>query len=69
MSTSRQLWARYEPVHDLIYFSPRRARRLATLMLSTLEGAIMLARVHRDVRPLTTVATELGPLLDEAHRA
>jgi AcrR family transcriptional regulator len=47
----------------------RRARRLATLMLSTLEGAIMLARVHRDVRPLTTVATELGPLLDEAHRA
>jgi hypothetical protein len=45
----------------------RRARRLATLMLSSLEGAIMLARVHRDVRPLTTVATELGPLLDQAH--
>jgi AcrR family transcriptional regulator len=45
----------------------RRARRLATLMLSSLEGAILLARVHRDVRPLTTVAAELGPLLDEAH--
>jgi AcrR family transcriptional regulator len=45
----------------------RRARRLGTLMLSTLEGAIMLARVHRDVRPLTTVAAELGPLLDQAH--
>ena len=45
----------------------RRARRLATLMLSALEGAIMLARVHQDVRPLTTVAAELGPLLDQAH--
>ena len=47
----------------------RRGRRLATLMLSALEGAILLARVHRDVRPLTTVAAELGPLLDQAHRA
>jgi AcrR family transcriptional regulator len=47
----------------------RRGRRLATLMLSALEGAILLARVHRDVRPLTTVAAELGPLLDEAHGA
>ena len=47
----------------------RRARRLATLMLSALEGAIQLARVHRDVRPLTTVASELGPLLDQAHPA
>ena len=46
----------------------RRARRLATLMLSALEGAILLARVHRDVRPLTTVASELGPLLDQAHQ-
>jgi hypothetical protein len=45
----------------------RRARRLATLMLSSLEGAIMLSRVHRDVRPLTTVSAELGPLLDQAH--
>jgi AcrR family transcriptional regulator len=47
----------------------RRARRLATLMLSTLEGAIMLARVQRDLRPLTTVVAELGPLLDAAHPA
>jgi AcrR family transcriptional regulator len=45
----------------------RRARRLATVMLSALEGGILLARVHRDVRPLTTVVAELGPLLDEAH--
>ena len=39
---------------------------LATLMLSTLEGALVLARVHRDVRPLTTVVAELAPLLDDA---
>jgi AcrR family transcriptional regulator len=44
----------------------RRSRRLATLMLSMLEGAIMLARVHRDLRPLTTVVADLAPLLDDA---
>ena len=41
-------------------------RRLATLMLSTLEGAILLARVRRDVGPLRTVVADLGPLLDAA---
>ncbi|AXB43411.1 TetR/AcrR family transcriptional regulator [Amycolatopsis albispora] len=41
-----------------------RARRLATLMISTLEGAIMTARIRRDVAPLTTVVTELTPLLN-----
>ncbi|MEV5355995.1 TetR/AcrR family transcriptional regulator [Streptomyces sp. NPDC093516] len=45
-----------------------RARPLATLMISALEGAILLARAERDVRPLTTVARELGPLLDAAAR-
>jgi len=44
----------------------RRAKRLATLMLSTLEGAIMSARLRRDLGPLTTVAAELAPLLDSA---
>ena len=33
-------------------------------MISTLEGAIMRARVHRDVGPLDTVVTVLSPLLD-----
>jgi AcrR family transcriptional regulator len=42
----------------------RRARRLATLMISALEGAIMCARVRRDPGPLNTVVTELAPLLD-----
>ncbi|GAA3474481.1 TetR/AcrR family transcriptional regulator [Nonomuraea roseola] len=41
-----------------------RAGSLATLMISSLEGAILMARTERDVRALTTVARELGPLLD-----
>lgn len=46
--------------------APRRAESLATLMISALEGAIMLARVRRDVGQLDTVVTELSPLLDAA---
>ncbi|MGB3441614.1 MAG: TetR/AcrR family transcriptional regulator [Actinophytocola sp.] len=42
----------------------RRAKRLATLMISTIEGAIMSARLRGDVGPLTTVVAELAPLLD-----
>jgi AcrR family transcriptional regulator len=42
----------------------RKAPSVATVMLSALEGAIILARAERDVRPLTTVARELGPFLD-----
>jgi AcrR family transcriptional regulator len=45
-----------------------RAGALATLMIGSLEGAILLARAERDVRALTTVARELGPLLDAAVR-
>ncbi|MEU6547819.1 TetR/AcrR family transcriptional regulator [Streptomyces sp. NPDC046859] len=44
----------------------RRAGSLATLMISSLEGAILMARARHDVRPLTTVSAELGPLLDAA---
>jgi AcrR family transcriptional regulator len=40
-----------------------RARSLAVLMISALEGAIMWARVNRDITPLDTVVTELSPLL------
>ncbi|WP_242888282.1 TetR/AcrR family transcriptional regulator [Actinomadura litoris] len=42
----------------------RRAAGLATLMVGSLEGAILMARAERDVRPLRTVARELGPYLD-----
>ncbi|MFJ8630739.1 TetR/AcrR family transcriptional regulator [Streptomyces sp. NPDC093568] len=43
-----------------------RADALATLMISALEGAILMARAERDARPLRTVAEELGPMLDAA---
>ncbi|MFF1272653.1 TetR/AcrR family transcriptional regulator [Streptomyces marokkonensis] len=43
-----------------------RSAPLATLMISSLEGAILIARAERSVRALTTVARELGPLLDAA---
>lgn len=43
-----------------------RARSLATLMLSALEGAIVLARIRREVGPLSTVLGELRPVLDSA---
>ena len=43
-----------------------RAESLATLMISTLEGAILMSRAEQDARPLTTAVTELGPLLDAA---
>lgn len=44
--------------------TPDRSTALATLMISSLEGAIMWARVRRDVEPLDTVVAELSPLLD-----
>ncbi len=44
----------------------RRAQALATLMVSALEGAILIARAERSPNALTTVAQELGPLLDAA---
>jgi AcrR family transcriptional regulator len=44
----------------------QRAPALATLMISALEGAILIARAEHDIRALTTVARELGPLLDGA---
>ncbi|MBM9507905.1 TetR/AcrR family transcriptional regulator [Actinacidiphila acididurans] len=43
-----------------------RAPALATLMISTLEGALLMARAQEDVGPLRTVVRELGPLLDAA---
>lgn len=45
-----------------------RSRALATLMLSTLEGAIMMARLERSLRPLRVVLKELSPALDSLGR-
>ena len=45
---------------------PVRAEALATLMVSTLEGAILIARAERNPRALATAVRELAPLLDDA---
>ena len=44
----------------------QRAAALATLMISALEGAIIIARAERSPNALTTVAQEIAPLLDSA---
>jgi AcrR family transcriptional regulator len=44
---------------------PRRTGPVATLMVSALEGAILIARAEHDVRALHAVSRELGPMLDE----
>jgi AcrR family transcriptional regulator len=43
-----------------------RAPALAALLLSALEGAIVMCRARRDLVPLETVLAELGPLLAAA---
>lgn len=41
-----------------------RARRLSTLAIAAIEGAIILCRAHRDAGPLDDVLAEITPLLD-----
>jgi AcrR family transcriptional regulator len=41
-----------------------RAGGLALVVISALEGAIVMARVRRDLAPLDAIVAELGPLLD-----
>lgn len=43
-----------------------RATSLAMLMISAVEGAVVLARARRDLAPLDAVAQELAPMLDAA---
>jgi AcrR family transcriptional regulator len=47
-------------------FAPARARRLATLAISAIEGAILLCRARHDLEPLDDVLAELRPLLTPA---
>jgi AcrR family transcriptional regulator len=56
-----------EALHGMGVPEPR-AESLAVLMISALEGALMLARAHRDTAPLDIVVDELTPLLDGAVR-
>jgi len=41
-----------------------RADNLAVVIIAALEGAIILARVRRDLTPFDALVRELGPLLD-----
>ena len=43
-----------------------RAPGLAMLIVSALEGAIILCRIRRDLTPLDALVGEVGPLLDGA---
>ena len=43
-----------------------RARSLAVVSISSLEGAIVLSRAEEDLAPLRAVVRELGPVLDAA---
>jgi TetR/AcrR family transcriptional repressor of lmrAB and yxaGH operons len=44
--------------------SAERADELATIVLATIEGGLLLARTRRDVAPLRAVATHLHTTLD-----
>ncbi|MEV6237538.1 TetR/AcrR family transcriptional regulator [Lentzea sp. NPDC051838] len=44
-------------------FELQRAQRLATVIVSVIEGAIILCRAHRDLGPLDDVLVEIAPLL------
>jgi hypothetical protein len=47
-----------------------RSDSLAIVIIAALEGAIILARVRRDLSPFDALVLELGPLLDAvAHPA
>lgn len=46
-----------------------RTAQLAQLMISSIEGALILARAARDTAPLDAVVTQLRPLFDAAATA
>ena len=45
-------------------YGPARAARLATLIVSAIEGAVVLARVRRSTKPMRSIAEEIGVLLE-----
>ena len=46
-----------------------RSDNLAIVIIAALEGAIILARIRRDLTPFDALILELGPLLDAAARS
>jgi len=65
----REIFARWQAsLSELLSangFPAQRARRLATLIVSSVEGAIILCRAQGDLKPLDDVLAELTPLLGE----
>ena len=45
-----------------------RSENLAMVIIAALEGAIILARIRRDLTPFDALVLELGPLLDAVAR-
>jgi hypothetical protein len=45
-----------------------RSDNLAVVVIAALEGAIILARIRRDLSPFDALVAELGPLLDSVAR-
>jgi AcrR family transcriptional regulator len=48
---------------------PERSDGLAIVIISALEGAIILARIRRDLTSFDALVSELGPLLDDVATA
>jgi hypothetical protein len=46
-----------------------RSDNLAIVIIAALEGAIILARIRRDLSPFDALVLELGPLLDAVARS
>jgi TetR/AcrR family transcriptional regulator, lmrAB and yxaGH operons repressor len=65
----REIFARWQTsLSELLSangFRAERAERLATLIVSSIEGAIILCRARRDLTPLDDVLAELVSLLGE----
>ncbi len=49
--------------------APDRVDPLASVVLSTMEGALLLSRVHRDTTPLRTAGEELARLYETDRRS
>lgn len=64
----REIFVRWQAsLSDLLVangFPAERAPRLANLIVSAIEGAIILSRAHRDLTPLDDVLAEITPLLE-----
>ena len=50
-------------------YAPARARQLATTIIATLDGAIILSRTEKSVEPLRQVAEEMKALLECAAKS